>query len=205
MHNGVVANFVTIARDMCQLIDEDAYANISGSTDSEHFAALYITYLTNSKGKASWEKQYSVSEMRDALRKAMGAVIKLQREKLGDKIQANSLNVCATDGSQLVAFRCRNHAVEQPPSLYYSTTAGVTMNRKYPDHPDGKENLHAHKKPEEHGTHIIVASEPSTYKVKEWTVIEKNHCLMIGTDGSVQVEKVDYPKEWNAIVKTVGF
>jgi glutamine amidotransferase len=133
MHNGVVSDFITICRDMVNSVDDDSYANISGSTDSEHFAALYITYLTEGKGKASWEKQYSVQQMRDAMRKAVGTVVQLQRKKLGDKAEPNSLNIAATDGSQLVAFRFRNHAVEQPPSLYYSTKAGVTLNRKYPD------------------------------------------------------------------------
>ena len=114
-------------------MDDDTYGNIKGSTDSEHFAALYITYLTGGKGKDSWEKQYTVREMRNAMKKTQGTVVALQKEKLGDKAEPNSLNVCATDGQQLIAFRCRNHAREQPPSLYYSTTAGVTLNRKYPD------------------------------------------------------------------------
>lgn len=118
---------------MVDLMDDDSYANIAGSTDSEHFAALYITYLTEGKGKASWEKQYTVHQMRDAMRKTVGTIVQLQRKKLGEKAEPNSLNIAATDGSQLVAFRFRNHAVEQPPSLYYSTKAGITLNRKYPD------------------------------------------------------------------------
>jgi len=133
MHNGVIADFVSICRDMVNLIDDDTYAHISGSTDSEHFAALYVSYLTNGKGKVSWETEYSVTQMRDAMRKAMGTVVKLQREKLGEKAQPNSLNTCATDGERLVAFRCRNHTIEQPPSLYWSQRAGVTLNRKFPD------------------------------------------------------------------------
>lgn len=48
----------------------------------------------------------------------------------------------------------------------------------------------AHESPEEHGSHVIVASEPSTYNSKEWGLIEKNHGLM--------TEKLEYPKEWNA-------
>lgn len=133
MHNGVVSDFVTISRDMVDLMDDDVYANIAGSTDSEHFAALYMTYLTDGKGKESWEKQYTVHQMRDAMRKTIGTVVRLQRKKLGDKAEPNSLNLATTDGSQLVAFRFRNHAIEQPPSLYWSNTAGVTLNRKYPD------------------------------------------------------------------------
>ena len=199
MHNGVVTNFLDIGRDMCDMMDDDAYANISGSTDSEHFAALYMTFLTNGKGKKSWEQEYSVSEMRDAIKKAIEAVVQLQRSKLDDKAVPNSLNVAATDGTQIVAFRFRNHKSDQPPSLYYSTSAGVTLNRKYPDHPDGKEkeDPQAPKKAEQHGSHVIIASEPSTYKAKQWTLIEKNHCIMVEKNGSVKLEEVKYPQEWN--------
>lgn len=198
MHNGVISDFIVICRDMVKLMDDDAYANIHGSTDSEHFAALYMTYLTEGKGQKSWEKQYTVKQMRDAMLKAVGTVVKLQRGRIGDKAEPNSLNLATTDGSQLVAFRFRNHAIEQPPSLYYSTKAGVTLNRKYPDLPDGKENHLAHKQAKEHGSHVIVASEPSTYNSKEWELIEKNHCLMVETDGKAQLEKLEYPQEWNA-------
>ncbi|MCJ1438079.1 hypothetical protein MMC27_007466 [Xylographa pallens] len=201
MHNGVVESFIEISRDMCKLMDNDSYANITGSTDSEHFAALYITYLTEGKGKSSWEQQYSVMKMRDAMKKAVKTVVELQKSKLGDKCEANSLNIATTDGCVLFAMRFRNHAREQPPSLYFSTTAGVTMNSKYPDHPDGKENPRAYMKPEEHGSHVIVASEPSTYKPKEWNLIEKNHCIMVETDGTVKVEEITYPAELNSVAR----
>jgi glutamine amidotransferase len=58
----------------------------------------------------------------------------------------------------------------------------------------------ARKKAEEHGNHIIVASEPSTYKKQDWTLIEKNYCIMVEKNGKVVVEAVEYPEEWNATV-----
>ena len=205
MHNGVIADFAGVAREMALKVGEEEYGNVQGSTDSEHFAALYMTYLTQGKGKEGWETQYGVEEMRDALYKAMQTVIELQQKKYGENAKANSLNVCATDGQQIVAFRCRNHAAEQPPSLYYSTKAGATLNRKYPDHPDGRDNPAAYKKAHEHGKHVIVASEPSTYKKEDWELIGKNECLLVDKEGGVKIEKVDVPEEWNAEAVTVGF
>ena len=198
MHNGVVADFLSISRDLVALLDEDSYANIHGSTDSEHVAALYITYLTGGKGEASWEIQYSPEEMRDAMKKAIGTIISLQKKHLGPKAQPNSLNLCATDGNQLVAFRVRNHATEQPPSLYWSTSAGVTLNRKFPDHPDGKENPKAYKQEEEHGKHVIVASEPTTYNTEEWKLIEKNWCVLVGKEGEGRVEDIEIQAAWDS-------
>lgn len=95
----------------------------------------------------------------------------------------------------------------------YSTTAGVTLNRQYPDHPDGAEgpngrgdgksangkkaaegaeghNPDASKAASEHGTHVIVASEPTTYKDQEWNLIEKNRVVLVGEHGLVGIEQL---------------
>jgi len=199
MHNGYISDFTKISRQMCNLMSDDCYESVSGSTDTEHFAALYVTYLTFGDGKAGWEKQYTPKEMMKALQHTVNTVIDLQEKALGDKAQPNDLNVSTTDGTQLVAIRFRNHPTEQPPSLYYSTKAGVTLNRKYPDHPDGGKdgkteghNPRAHKKKEEHGSHVIVASEPTTYKDKDWTLIEKNMVILVEGEGKVTIEKITY-------------
>lgn len=128
MHNGVITDFLDIKRDMLDEIEKNAYENIHGSTDSEHFAALYMTYLArlgHVQCKASWEScNYNCNEMREALIEAVVTVISLQQKSLGQKAQANSLNVAVTDGEKMVALRFRNQEFEQPPSLYWSTEAG---------------------------------------------------------------------------------
>jgi glutamine amidotransferase len=228
MHNGYISDFPEIARQMTNLMSPEEFEHIGGKTDSEHFAALYMSYLTfgaeaspaltapnSSNGK--WERSYTTAEMLKALQHAANTVIDLQQKALGIKAEPNDLNVCVTDGKQLVAMRFRNHATEQPPSLYYSTSAGVTLNRKYPDHPDGAKcpdgaasgeaakakpgekaaghNPHAYKNTEDHGKHIIVASEPTTYKDHDWTLIEKNHAVVVSGDANVTIEKVTYVGE----------
>lgn len=223
----MISNFIDIKRDMLDLLEKDAYENVHGSTDSEHLAALYMTLLTKNAGggRKSWEQKYSVSAMKDALASTFKTIIELQRKTLGpEKAEANSLNVCVGDGEQMVAFRFRNHKVEQPPSLYWSNTAGeacslhlpfrpfsdrltylsagVTLNRKYPDHPDRKENKAACKPEHEHGVHMIIASEPTTYKVKQWNVIDKNHAVLVSSDGKYSIESLDLADEHFATAKT---
>ncbi|KAL2392408.1 hypothetical protein ABEF95_004672 [Exophiala dermatitidis] len=208
MHNGLVAHFGDIRRPLLDLMEKPAYENVHGTTDSEHLAALYMTYLTkssasssttssaNSQDDSSWQHQYTTTEMLDALVSAFKAIIALQQKVLGgpQNVQASSLNVCCTDGRQMVAVRLRNHAVEQPPSLYWSTRAGVTLNRKYPDLPSGTaENPNATKQVSEHGKHVIVASEPTTYKVQDWSLIEKNYALLVDDRGHATMVKVDLP------------
>jgi glutamine amidotransferase len=226
MHNGYVSAFPKVARQMANLMSADAYENIRGSTDTEHFAALYMSYLTfgsapptgtssatkpaseSESSNEAWEQTYTTAQMLAALQHAANTVIDLQHKALGADATPNDLNVCVTDGRQLVAMRFRNHDTEQPPSLYYSTTAGVTLNRKFPDHPDGEKcpngpakggvkgghNPRAQKDAGEHGKHVIIASEPTTYKDKEWVLIEKNHAVIVDSNGNMTVEKITYEK-----------
>ena len=206
MHNGLISHFSDIRRVMLDLIDKSAYENIHGTTDSEHLAALYMTNLTASAGGGpqSWERQYTPQDMRTALATSFHQIFRIQQSILGaQNVQACSLNVCCTDGQQLIATRFRNHAIENPPSLYYSTTAGGTLNRKYPDHPAaGKDNPNPSRSAEEHGKHVIVASEPTTYKEQEWEVIEKNHAVLVDKAGNCTVVKVDVPEEYLAQAAT---
>lgn len=195
MHNGVVAHFNLIKRDMCAEMSYDAFQLIHGTTDSEHLAGLVFTNLEQSKGPEAWEASHSIEEVKTALEKAIATIIAIQRRvvsKLGIGLEASSLNVAITDGEQLLTIRFRNHPTEHPPSLYFSTTAGVTLNRKYPGHPDkegdnGARNL---KAPDEHGDHLIVCSEPTTYQADQWELIEKNECIMVGKDMVLRREPV---------------
>jgi glutamine amidotransferase len=198
MHNGLISDFLAVRRDMLDLLDKDTFEHIKGSTDSEHMAALYMTCLTRATGggKASWEKQYTIDEMKNALIEAFTAIIQLQIKTLGAaEMEANSLNVCCTDGSQLIGIRLRNHGIEQPPSLYYSTRAGVALNRKYPGNHDGTPNAKAVKNPMDHGLHVIIASEPTTYNLDEWELVPRNAAVLVDVSGKARVESLQIHKE----------
>lgn len=199
MHNGVISNFISVQRQLSRKLSDAAFANINGSTDSEHLAALYMTHLTEGGDKSTFEQEYSADAMVEAMHRAVGDVIELQKSVLGSRAQPNSLNLCVTDGLKLVAYRFRNHATEEPPSLYYSTKAGTTLNRKYPDHPDGIDvsGRVSLKAVEDHGKHIIVASEPSTYVENDWELIGKNQ-YVIAEAGRLEMKDVPYTKDWDA-------
>ena len=83
---------------------------------------------------------------------------------------------------------------------YYSTEAGTTLNRKYPDNPDGNHSTSRFngKAVEEHGKHIIIASEPSTYKADDWHLIPRNSLVTASEAHGVQVKPIAYNQEWNA-------
>jgi glutamine amidotransferase len=203
MHNGSVSDFLEIRRALSDMLNQDVFANVHGGTDSEHIAALFVHFLTGARGKDSWDEEYTILQMAAAMHSAVKTVINLQMKILGSRAHPNSLNLAATDGTKMVAYRFRNHAEEQPPSLYYSTKAGVTLNRKYPDHPDGLQVARSTasgqiKNAEQHGSHVIVASEPSTYRDHDWLLMGKNQCLMVDTDGHPTLVDIPYNDSWNA-------
>jgi glutamine amidotransferase len=84
--------------------------------------------------------------------------------------------------------------------LYFSTRAGTTLNRKYPDHPDGdkRPDEGQRKDEKEHGRHVIVASEPSTYIEEDWNIINKNQYLIVHKDGRFTLQNMLYSESWNA-------
>ena len=178
----------------------DAYCNVLGSTDSEHAAAMYMTFLTDGGDKQSWEKSYPLEKMLEAMKKTVVRILKLQHAKLGDANTPNSLNFCTTDGKRMLAIRFRNHATQQPPSLYWSEFAGRTLNTKYPGNPDSKEieNLEASLEVERMGKHTIIASEPTTYDENEWHLINANCALTVDEDGIEREVKIDYDPSLNA-------
>lgn len=234
MHNGFISDFPKIKLEMSKKMTQEAYQHIQGGTDTEHFAALFMSFLcpdsaqklelsdpnTKQEGDvpipAQWEAYHTPKEIVAALEKTIAAIIDIQTSLLGDAAQPNDLNMAITDGRSFVACRFRNHATEQPPSMYYSTSAGVTLNRQFPDHPDGAKGPHgsgkgksangkealkdaeghnpqATKDSKAHGSHVIVASEPTTYKDAEWNLIEKNRVVLVGVDGLEGVQELKYP------------
>lgn len=201
MHNGVVSDFIEIRRAMLEHMSYDAYANVIGSTDSEHAAALYITHLTKSGPRKSWENKYTLDAMRDAMVATAIQIMQLQHAVLKSRASPNSLNFCATDGQRMVAIRFRNHDSEQPPSLYWSEFAGRTLSSKYPSHPDPLLNVHEPavlENTERIGKHTIISSEPTTYDESEWRLIGKNHALTVDEHGIETEILIEYDTTLNA-------
>ncbi|KAF4555204.1 Glutamine amidotransferase domain-containing protein [Elsinoe fawcettii] len=204
MHNGSVGAFAKIKRALVERLRQDVYACIHGGTDSEVLAALIVHHLGLDQGFETGEFWNHKSDAKrgqllaTAVLAAFDDVLDAQRTVLG-KTEPSSLNVCVTDGRVLVATRYRN-GEEEPPSLYWSEMAGVTLNSRYPGHPDGENGNDSEGKKEagEHGRHIIVASEPSTFKEEEWKLMEKNTILIAEETGDMRVKKIT--EEGNILV-----
>lgn len=190
MHNGMIPNFLKIKVALLQKLSEKAYRNIFGTTDTEHVAALFFTHLGN-----DWDTELPMETLKKTMIKTLQDVLSLIQETAKENNETflhSSLNFAITNSCQLLAIRFSSMDKFEPPSLYYSTKAGITLNRKYPDHPDGKEiKKKIVKTAQDHGKHTIVASEPNTYKTKDWHLVPQNSFVLVDKDLNVVIETIN--------------
>lgn len=117
MHNGMIGGFASIKRELVLAIDPALFPLIEGSTDTEIFFFLALTF--------GLEVEPPV-----AIERAVGLI-----ERIGLQHGIDSpmrMSVAVSDGETLWAFRYATTG--EPPSLYFST--GVeTLRQQYRDVP----------------------------------------------------------------------
>jgi glutamine amidotransferase len=117
MHNGLIRDFRTVKRDLVLAVDPALYASIEGSTDSEVFFFLALTFGLEEDPPAAVER-------------AVGLIEEVGRKHgVEHPIQ---MTVATTDGTRVWAFRYSSEG--QSRSLFYSTDVS-TLKGQYPDNP----------------------------------------------------------------------
>ncbi len=114
MHNGLIREFGKVKRDLVLQIDPELYPHIEGSTDSEVFFFLALTYGLHQDARA-------------AVARAVGAIEKAGRAHgVEHPIQ---MTVATSDGESLWAFRYSSEGTSR--TLFYSTDV-ETLQHTYP-------------------------------------------------------------------------
>jgi len=115
MHNGAIRDFERVKRDLRFAIDPGLYHEIEGSTDSETFFYLALTFGLE-------------TDPPKALQEAVGLIEETgRRHEVEHPIQ---MTVATTDGERVWAFRYSSEGDSR--SLYFSTDI-VTLKKLYPD------------------------------------------------------------------------
>jgi glutamine amidotransferase len=110
MHNGDLGSFRKIRRKLLESVCDEAFSNVFGSTDSEHFFAVIIDELLKNRMDGP-------VALATALDSAIQRVIALVAQ-YGDQ-EPSYLNVALTDGENAVVSRYNNDSEHPPESLYY--------------------------------------------------------------------------------------
>jgi glutamine amidotransferase len=152
MHNGAIREFRTVKRDLALAVDPSLYGDIEGSTDSELFFYLALTFGLEDDAPGAVERAVGFIE-------ATGT-----RHGVADPIQ---MTVATTDGSSTWAFRYSSEGASR--SLFYST-AVASLRAQYPDNPA------LHGLSDE--TRLIV-SEPLGDLAGAWNEVPESTCGIV--------------------------
>jgi glutamine amidotransferase len=117
MHNGLIHDFNKVKRDLVLEVDPANYHEIEGTTDSEVFFHLALTYGLESDPPAAVERAVGLIE-------ATG-----KRHGVSHPIQ---MTVATTNGDSIWAFRYSSEGKSR--SLFYSTDVR-TLRAQHPDNP----------------------------------------------------------------------
>jgi glutamine amidotransferase len=124
MHNGGVAHFPRVKRNLLNSLTQKSFELIHGTTDSEVIGAIFVDKLKEvieASEKAYDQRPKSsvfLADLKGAMLLALKHVITHVTDVMGEEALPSSLNCCMTTGDIVVACRFRN-CENEPPSLYY--------------------------------------------------------------------------------------
>jgi glutamine amidotransferase len=113
MHNGDVGDFRLVRRKLLASVCDEAFANVYGSTDSEHFFALFIDSLLGD------EEPDPALRMARSLARTISRTLELVHD--AGAVGPSYLNVAIADGERAVVSRFTDADDGVPESLYYFT------------------------------------------------------------------------------------
>jgi predicted glutamine amidotransferase len=117
MHNGAIREFPRVKRDLAFAVDPSLYSEIEGSTDSELFFFLALTFGLEDDAPRAVERAVGLIEETG------------RRHGVEHPIQ---MTVATTDGDSVWAFRYSSEGDSR--SLFFSTEV-ATLRHQYPDNP----------------------------------------------------------------------
>jgi len=111
MHNGDVGDFRLVRRKLLASVCDEAFGNVYGSTDSEHFFALFIDSLLGN------DEPDPALRMAQSLARAISRALELVHG--AGTGSASYLNVAISDGEHAIVSRFTDADDGVPESLYY--------------------------------------------------------------------------------------
>eukprot|EP01087_Luapelamoeba_hula_P022282 TRINITY_DN7949_c0_g1_i1.p1 TRINITY_DN7949_c0_g1~~TRINITY_DN7949_c0_g1_i1.p1 ORF type:complete len:380 (-),score=95.12 TRINITY_DN7949_c0_g1_i1:11-1093(-) len=162
MHNGYIENFQKVKKRIVNMLSDEAYALIKGSTDSEHAFALFIEYFPNALNEHKGDK---LEAMATAISRVITTIEEIVREVAADKEEETcQLNFVVTDGNNVIATRYTTGELQQAHTLFYCTGSKYHLKSEGTPAVEGTpvECDHETEEEEKHQQMVIIASEPLT-------------------------------------------
>ncbi|EWC48171.1 putative glutamine amidotransferase DUG3 [Drechslerella stenobrocha 248] len=171
MHNGNIACFPKIKRNIVLDIDERFFLTVEGSTDSEWAFALFLDTLDKLGVDPASVPPNGFGHQ--VLRQAMLNTITRLNEFCASAgiTEPSLLNFAATDGHSVVCTRYVTSRTDEAASLYFSSGT-----RFHEYKPGGFYHMERHDRGQDL---VMVASEPLTFERGDWVTVPTNSILSI--------------------------
>lgn len=152
MHNGAIRKFPSVKRELAMAVEPALYPEIEGSTDTELFFYLALTFGLENNPPLAVER-------------AVGFIEKVGRTHGVE--HPMQMTVATTDGAGVWAFRYSSEGKSR--SLFYSTPV-ESLQSLYPDNPVFQQLSDE--------TRLIV-SEPISELTDVWNEVPEASCLIV--------------------------
>lgn len=172
MHNGQIGEFKKIKRPLRTKLSDERYHWIQGSTDSEHFFALFLDFL-HETGK----EDFHAPDIIAAIEQAIATVIEIGKQE--NVTAPHHLNLAVTNGHCVVALRYCSDTTIQPPTLYHSIGSRFSC--------EGGVCRMRITEPSEHA--VLIVSEKLTAIEEDWHVVPPNHFVIVRDDLHVSLQE----------------
>lgn len=166
MHNGWIPYFKNIKRQVHNLLDDDIYNWIKGSTDSELIFALFLQLAKKYRIRKATEIHSILLETLDII----DGLVKNHHSK-----GICQFNICITNGKHIVAFRYCTSSSCIPETMYFSLGNHIKSGQSTENHTY---------------EHVIIASEKLSPSGFKWQIIPVNHSFMVEADLSTLLLKL---------------
>lgn len=176
-HNGTIRGFNVIKRQLLNLLSDEVFETIKGTTDSEVFFGMLMNIIYKNKNLKNFS--VSVNDMADAFIKALAQINSLQKQHK-NKDNFSRLNIILTDGKKLIATRYVSTKKRKALSLYYAIGSHLNVDSNETLMKTNSRNIGA----------ILIASEPLTDCLHEWTEVPPNHMLLVDENLHTSIQAI---------------
>ncbi|KAI8323773.1 N-terminal nucleophile aminohydrolase [Martensiomyces pterosporus] len=182
MHNGNIGGFENIKRRLQNVLREDIYLSLQGTTDSEHAFALFLNMLDDPEHR----DEFSFRELRQAMLQTIAQLNEWLDE--AGVTETSLMNFAVTDGQSVVCTRYITSSELEGASLFYSSGSEFKSEAD-----SGQYRMVKANKREDV---VVVASEPLTYERSDWMAIPTNTLLVITPKLNVHLSPIR-DRYWN--------
>lgn len=176
MHNGDIGGFGRIRRSLLERLSDPAFDSILGSTDSEHFFALFQDELARIDEGDGGESD-GEDRLARAFRRTLAVILEL-REAHSPERHVH-LNVVVTDGRSTLVSRYTTDLPERSQSLF------IQRGDRY----ECRDGICHMVDDETGGAAVLVSSEPLSSD-GGWKAVPPGELVLIGETGSVRSESI---------------